>query len=79
VFFFVLFEEQDQLFNALVNPQVFNDERDAIIAKWNQLQAYYGTGKIFYQNSAADINKENQFNRFKVNTILGKPKDAFII
>lgn len=49
-----------------MNPQVFNDERDTIVAKWNQLQAFSGVGKIFYQNAAVDVPKENLFNRFKV-------------
>ena len=53
--------------NALVNAQVFNDERDLILAKWNQLQAFYGIGKIFYQNTAIDVNKDNKYTRFKVN------------
>ncbi|CAF0960309.1 unnamed protein product [Brachionus calyciflorus] len=57
--------EQDALITALVNPQVFNDERDAILAKWNQLQAFYGFGKMFYQNVSLEANKENQLCRFK--------------
>jgi nuclear pore complex protein Nup54 len=52
--------------NALINAQVFNDERDAIIAKWNQLQAFYGFGKIFYQNTSLDVSKDNHLTRFKV-------------
>lgn len=57
---------QDLLIYSLVNPQVFNDERDTILAKWNQLQAYSGVGKIFFQSSALDVPKENLLNRFKV-------------
>jgi nuclear pore complex protein Nup54 len=52
---------------ALERPQVFNDERDNILSKWNQLQAFYGNGKIFFQNASLDINKENQFCKFRVN------------
>ena len=51
--------------NSLVNAQVFNDERDLILAKWNQLQAFYGTGKIFYQNMSIDVTKDNRLTRFK--------------
>lgn len=51
---------------ALVNPQIFNDERDLIIAKWNQLQAFYGNGKIFFQNSSIDVSKDNRLTKFKV-------------
>jgi nuclear pore complex protein Nup54 len=56
----------DHFMNALINAQVFNDERDAIIAKWNQLQAFYGFGKIFYQNTSLDVSKDNHLTRFKV-------------
>lgn len=57
--------QEEILVNALINATVYNDERDLILAKWNQLQAYYGTGKVFYQNQAIEINKENRMNRFK--------------
>ncbi|RNA40897.1 nucleoporin p54 isoform X2 [Brachionus plicatilis] len=57
--------QQDAFLTALVNPQVFNDERDAVLAKWNQLQAFYGFGKMFYQNSSLDVTKDNQLCRFK--------------
>ena len=57
--------EIDHLMNSLVNAQVFNDERDLILAKWNQLQAFYGTGKIFYQNMSIDVTKDNRLTRFK--------------
>lgn len=57
--------QQDAFLTALVNPQVFNDERDAILAKWNQLQAFYGFGKMFYQNSSLEVTKDNQLSRFK--------------
>jgi nuclear pore complex protein Nup54 len=64
--------EQERLISALVNPKVFNDERDGIIAKWNQLQAFYGFGKLFFQNASLDVNKENQFSKFKVGIFLVK-------
>ena len=52
---------------ALSHPQLHGDERDGIIAKLNQLQAYWGTGKGFYnQQSAVDLTPENPFCRFKV-------------
>jgi nuclear pore complex protein Nup54 len=59
-------QEQDQLTNAIVNPQAFYDERDSILSKWNQLQSFYGFGKVFFQNSAFDISKDNRYTRFKV-------------
>ena len=59
--------QTDDLFTlALINPQAFNDERDTILSKWNQLQSFYGYGKIFYQNTAIDVNKDNKYTRFKV-------------
>jgi nuclear pore complex protein Nup54 len=56
----------DNLMNALVYAQIFNDERDLILAKWNQLQAFYGTGKVFYQNMVIDVQEDNRLTRFKV-------------
>ena len=53
---------------ALSAPTLLGDERDAILAKWNQLQAYWGTGKGYYSNSTppVDFTLENPFCRFKV-------------
>ncbi|KAK6976785.1 nucleoporin p54 [Biomphalaria glabrata] len=51
---------------AVSLPQIFGDERDAIIAKWNQLQAYWGTGKGFFSpNGSVDFKPDNHFCRFK--------------
>uniref|UniRef100_A0A1E1X6A9 Putative nucleoporin p54 n=1 Tax=Amblyomma aureolatum TaxID=187763 RepID=A0A1E1X6A9_9ACAR len=52
---------------ALSLPTVFNDERDTILAKWNQLQAFWGTGKGYYSPSAEAVvfTPENPFCRFK--------------
>lgn len=56
-----------QLAVALSQPQIYGDERDGIIAKLNQVQAYWGTGKGFYnQQSAVDFTPQNPFCRFKV-------------
>lgn len=54
--------------NALSAPTLLGDERDAILAKWNQLQAYWGTGKGYYSNNIppVDFPQENPFCRFKV-------------
>ncbi|XP_037026615.1 probable nucleoporin Nup54 [Bradysia coprophila] len=43
------------------------DERDTVIAKWNYLQAMYGTGKAYYSQSAApiEITPKNYLCRFK--------------
>ena len=48
-------------------PVIYGDERDVIIAKWNQIQAFWGTGKgYFNQQQAVEFNAENPFCRFKV-------------
>lgn len=61
--------EQNALANlamAVSMPQIFGDERDAIIARWNQVQACWGTGKgYFSHNSMVDFKSENPFCRFK--------------
>ncbi|KAL8558456.1 hypothetical protein ACOMHN_052273 [Nucella lapillus] len=66
-------QQQDAQQNALANlamavsmPQIFGDERDAVIARWNQLQACWGTGKgYFSQNGVVDFKPNNPFCRFK--------------
>ncbi|XP_008291974.1 nucleoporin p54 isoform X1 [Stegastes partitus] len=56
-----------QQVTALSAPTLLGDERDTILAKWNQLQAYWGTGKGFYStnNPPVDFTQENPFCRFK--------------
>nr|XP_057920106.1 nucleoporin p54 isoform X2 [Doryrhamphus excisus] len=56
-----------QQVTALSAPTLLGDERDSILAKWNQLQAYWGTGKGYFSNNnpAVDFNQENPFCRFK--------------
>lgn len=58
------------LARAVSLPEIFKDERDAVLAKWNQLQAYWGFGKAFYTDQAATINLDasNPFCRFKVSS-----------
>lgn len=58
-----------QQVTALSAPTLLGDERDSILAKWNQLQAYWGTGKGYYVNNnlPVDFTQENPFCRFKVN------------
>ncbi|XP_017348596.1 nucleoporin p54 isoform X1 [Ictalurus punctatus] len=62
--------QSNQLINtasALSAPTLLNDERDAILAKWNQLQAFWGTGKGYFNNNIppVDFTQENPFCRFK--------------
>ncbi|XP_029371752.1 nucleoporin p54 isoform X2 [Echeneis naucrates] len=56
-----------QQVTALSAPTLLGDERDSILAKWNQLQAYWGTGKGYYSNNnpPVDLTLENPFCRFK--------------
>ncbi|KAJ7986778.1 hypothetical protein DPEC_G00331910 [Dallia pectoralis] len=53
--------------NALSAPTLLGDERDCILAKWNQLQAFWGTGKGYFNNQLppVDFTQENPFCRFK--------------
>ncbi|XP_078325734.1 nuclear pore complex protein Nup54-like isoform X2 [Crassostrea virginica] len=51
---------------AVTLPQLYGDERDAIIAKWNQLQAAWGTGKgVYNQRGSVDFTPDNPYCRFK--------------
>jgi len=57
----------DSLLTAVLHCNLFNDERDGIIARWNMLQASWGKGTAFYSNQAQPVNitPENPFCRFK--------------
>ncbi|XP_063314760.1 nucleoporin p54 isoform X4 [Pelobates fuscus] len=62
--------QSNQLINtasALSAPTLLGDERDAILAKWNQLQAFWGTGKGYFHNNIppVEFTQENPFCRFK--------------
>ncbi|XP_018409077.1 PREDICTED: nucleoporin p54 isoform X2 [Nanorana parkeri] len=62
--------QSNQLYNAasaLNAPILLGDERDAIMAKWNQLQALWGTGKGYFNNNIppVEFTQENPFCRFK--------------
>ncbi|XP_012349214.1 nuclear pore complex protein Nup54 isoform X2 [Apis florea] len=57
----------EALYNAVFNCQLYNDERDNIIARWNLIQALWGTGKAYYYMNAPpiELNQENPLCRFK--------------
>ncbi|XP_077332632.1 nucleoporin p54 isoform X2 [Lithobates pipiens] len=62
--------QSNQLYNAasaLNAPTLLGDERDAILAKWNQLQALWGTGKGYFNSNIppVEFTQENHFCRFK--------------
>lgn len=52
---------------SIYNVSIFGDERDVVIAKWNYLQAMWGTGKAFYAKNLppVDITPQNFLCRFK--------------
>ncbi|XP_046399806.1 probable nucleoporin Nup54 isoform X2 [Ischnura elegans] len=55
-------------FNASINSvNVYGDERDRIIERWNLLQAMWGSGKGYYSASAPPVvfNPDNPLCRFK--------------
>ncbi|KAK0092784.1 hypothetical protein PV326_000609 [Microctonus aethiopoides] len=57
----------EALYNAVFNCQLFNDERDNTIARWNLIQALWGTGKAYYSANMPpmELNQENPLCRFK--------------
>ena len=57
----------EQLYSAVLQVSVFGDERDAILARWNMLQASWGSGKAVYSQTMPpiDLNAQNPLNRFK--------------
>lgn len=57
----------EALYNAVFNCQLYNDERDNTIARWNLIQALWGTGKAYYSINAPpiDLTQENSLCRFK--------------
>ena len=57
----------EALYNAVFNCQLFNDERDNTIARWNLIQALWGTGKAYYSANAPpiELTQENPLCRFK--------------
>ncbi|XP_055387489.1 probable nucleoporin Nup54 [Condylostylus longicornis] len=61
---------------SILNVTIYGDERDTILAKWNYLQAMWGTGKAFYSNNAphfVEITPQNYLCRFKTIGYSRKP------
>ncbi|XP_003741926.1 probable nucleoporin Nup54 [Galendromus occidentalis] len=52
---------------AVTVPMIYNDERDKIIATFNQLQAKWGRGKGFHSQSGPPVNftPDNPFCKFR--------------
>ncbi|CAH8558313.1 unnamed protein product [Heterobilharzia americana] len=55
----------DAFFASLSQPMLFGDERDSIIARWNQLQAMWGTGIGYSAMGIVNYTPENTFARLK--------------
>jgi nuclear pore complex protein Nup54 len=53
---------------AVSRPTLFGDERDAVIARWNQLEALWGTGRGYFSphGQFVDFTPDNPFSLFKV-------------
>ncbi|XP_065059226.1 nuclear pore complex protein Nup54-like isoform X2 [Rhopilema esculentum] len=69
-----LMQQQQQALNplnamttAISMPALFGDERDSILAKFNQIQALWGAGKGYYaaNQQPIDFTMDNPFCRFK--------------
>lgn len=56
------------ILSAISVPNIFDDDRDTILAKFNKMQAFLGVGQGYFNKSAQPINfiMENPFCRFKV-------------
>lgn len=57
----------EALYNAVLNCNVYGDERDTTLARWNLLQALWGTGKAYYSQMAPpiELTLQNPLCRFK--------------
>ncbi|XP_048481782.1 probable nucleoporin Nup54 [Plutella xylostella] len=57
----------EALVAAVFNCSVFGDERDQTLAKWNLIQAQWGTGKAYYSQTAPplELTEQNPLCRFK--------------
>ncbi|KRX99977.1 Nuclear pore complex protein Nup54 [Trichinella pseudospiralis] len=69
---------------AINNPQIYGDERDLIIARFNQVLIFSGVGKGFYTSNspAVEFPPQNPFCQFKFvgynRKLLFKDEDGFI-
>ena len=56
------------ILSAISVPNIFDDDRDTILAKFNKMQAFLGVGQGYFNKNAQPLNfsMENPFCRFKV-------------
>jgi hypothetical protein len=55
------------LVKSVAGPEIFNDDRNEVIAKLNKLLAAFGTGQGYYKEgqNPVNYNEKNLFYRFK--------------
>ncbi|XP_028397776.1 nucleoporin p54-like [Dendronephthya gigantea] len=55
------------ILSAISVPNIFDDDRDAILAKFNKMQGFLGVGQGYFNKSMPPVtfNMENPFCRFK--------------
>jgi nuclear pore complex protein Nup54 len=60
-------QQANQVVSAVSTPVIYTDERDTIIAKWNQLQAFWGTGRGYFnpQGQSVEFTADNPYSFFK--------------
>ncbi|CAD5210178.1 unnamed protein product [Bursaphelenchus xylophilus] len=65
------------LLKSLCGPELFNDEKDRVVSRLNQLQVGFGIGSGYYANDKQPVeyNAKNIFHRFK-GVVYNKISDA---
>jgi hypothetical protein len=63
----MLFQHTAVLVKSVSGPEIFNDDRNEVVAKLNQLLAAFGVGQGYYKDGQQPVNYEekNIFYRFK--------------
>ncbi|XP_059482560.1 nucleoporin p54 [Neocloeon triangulifer] len=59
--------QEDPLVVSVNNVIIFNDERDAVLKRWNGVLAQWGTGKGYYHSQAQPVTytPQNIYSKFK--------------
>lgn len=70
--------------SSLFKVAIFNDERDKTLARWNHLQAMWGTGKAFINQTQPplELDPQNILSRFKTisyGKVSGKDNKAGLV
>ncbi|KAG8277529.1 Nuclear pore complex protein Nup54 [Homalodisca vitripennis] len=65
----------EAIYRSVLQCNIFNDERDQVVASWNLLQALWGVGKGYYDRNLppAEYTQENPLCRFKAVGYSRKP------